>query len=94
MATPVKCPKCGHGFTVEMVRTDTITHEIRSYLASQVKDGKYPTRSECVKALNHLNASTVSTQYQRYLSDLDPTTRMRFSAVRLGLPPNAADGLK
>lgn len=86
----VKCPECKHGFTVEVSnhRTDTITHEIRTWVAAQVEAGKYPTRMEAVKALNHLNPATVSTQYQRYLADLDGTTRMRFSAARLGLNPD------
>lgn len=84
----IKCPKCGHGFDVSTHRTDTITHEIRTWVGDRVDEGKYPTRMEAVKALSHLNPATVSTQYQRYLADLDAHTRMRFSAARLGLDPN------
>ena len=88
MSVNVKCPECDHGFTVTMVRTDTITHEVFTYCADAVKGGKYPTRGEVVKALSHLNPSTVSTQYQRWLSKADPKVRVSIHLSRLGLDPD------
>jgi hypothetical protein len=88
MAYTVACPKCSHSFEVSVHRTDTITHEVWEWCSKAVKGGTYPTRGECVKALNHLNPSTVSTQYQRWLSKADPKVRVAITLTRLGLDPN------